>query len=74
MLAMFASSLGELALVAGSFISGVVASGITRLLLRKAKRSGPLLLKRKGTDETVLIPEHYNADAVDKLLKQLKAA
>ena len=70
-----AFSIWEFSLVAGSFALGVVAAGVYTLLARRATRqptAGPLTVKVKGVNELIVIPEHYNSAAIDKLLRQLE--
>jgi hypothetical protein len=67
--------LSEFSLLATGFLIGrlapVISDYLTKRLNKKAM-ARPVVIRRKGTNEYVTIPNHYDADAVDELLKQLQ--
>lgn len=76
---MFATpSISELALFVGWFAMGLLTGTFFAYWSRRKARiraeSGPLTVKVKGLNEPIVIPEHYNSAAVDKLLRQLEIA
>ncbi len=68
----------ELSLAAGSFGLGLLSGRLSAYFFRKAKQAaaenGPVTLKVKGIREPLVIPEHYNSAAVDKILSQMEIA
>jgi hypothetical protein len=71
----FSPDTWQLAVAIISFAGGIASSAVAMYLrrrLNKATASGPLTVQVKGSKEPIVIPEHYNAEAVDKLLHQLQ--
>lgn len=70
-------SVTVVALVSGftmGILTGVLKDWRARRAKEKALDSGPVTVKVKGVKEPIVIPEHYNSAAIDKLLKQLEIA
>jgi hypothetical protein len=68
-------SLTIVALVSGftlGILSGAIKDWLARHARRKAVESGPVTVKVKGIKDPIVIPEHYNSAAIDKLLRQLE--
>jgi hypothetical protein len=69
------SELWGLSLALGGFLVGSLSHVLTAALSRylsKREPSGPVVIKRKTTGEFATIPDHYDSEAVDALIRQLR--
>lgn len=69
-----AALIWEILLVVGAFSLGTLTTGIVKFFKPNYNPSGSITLRRKGSDETITIPPHYDVEKVDKLLRQLKSS